>query len=82
MTDGGITVEVLLFASLRERVGHSRVVVTVPAGATPGDLWARLGLPGTPPTGLRHAVDGHWVDPGAPMDDGAQVALITPVSGG
>lgn len=77
-----MTVEVLLFAGLRELAGRGSLRVRVPAGATPADIWARLPVGGPPPAGLRYAVGGAWADASFPLRDGDQVALITPVSGG
>jgi molybdopterin converting factor small subunit len=80
---GQIAVTVRLFASLREAAGTDRVTVEV-APATPvGALWAHLpeGVrgTGTPPSGLRYALNHEWTLPGAPLRDGDEVALVLPV---
>ncbi len=80
---GEITVEVRFFALLRERAGGDRRPVALPAGSTVADLRAHLRerLPGLPPgyavaVGLSYAAAEHV------LEDGDEVALIPPVSGG
>lgn len=78
-----IDVTLLLFASLRERVGAQRLELRVPAATPVGALWGHLpGDAGAPPEGLRYALNEEWTLPGAPLRDGDRVAFILPVSGG
>lgn len=72
-------VTVRLFAGLRERAGVARVDVEDVARVA--DVWAKLGL-GDEPAGLLYAVNREYVDRGAELRDGDEVALIPPVSGG
>jgi molybdopterin converting factor subunit 1 len=78
-----ICVEVRFFAVLRERAGAERRSVRLPAGATVADLKERLrelipALPG----GAAVAIDLEYAPPERVLDDGDEVALIPPVSGG
>lgn len=91
MIDGGrartgdyassMRVTVRLFAGLRERAGTGERVLELPAGARVADVWPRLGL-GAEPAGLLYAVNRRYTDPQAELEDGDEVALIPPVSGG
>jgi molybdopterin synthase catalytic subunit len=72
-------VTVRLFAGLRERAGTGRVELDGVDLA--GDVWARLGI-GDEPAGLLYAVNREYVERGAALADGDEVALIPPVSGG
>lgn len=71
-----MTVTVLLFAHLRDRLGPA-VTMELPDGATVGELRARL-----PIEGCRVAVDLAFADDGDVIPVGAEVAVIPPVSGG
>jgi molybdopterin converting factor subunit 1 len=76
-----MTLEVKLFAMLRERAGSDTVSVELPEGATVGDLLGELApLIGAMP--VRAAVNREYSQDGAPLHDGDEVALIPPVSGG
>jgi molybdopterin converting factor subunit 1 len=79
-----VTVRVLFFAHLRERVGVREVAIEQPAGATVADLWRTLverydRLPAEAP---RFAVNRVYVDKTHPLEDNDELALIPPVSGG
>jgi molybdopterin synthase catalytic subunit/molybdopterin converting factor small subunit len=73
-----VTVVVRLFAGLRERAGWSSREVEA---ATVADVWPALGL-GEEPEGLLYAVNREYAEPGRELQDGDEVALIPPVSGG
>jgi molybdopterin converting factor subunit 1 len=79
-------VRVKLFAAYREIVGAKELPRSVDDGGTLGDLldglfreYPRLaGHRGT----MLLAVNQAFVDPGAALHDGDEVALLPPVSGG
>ena len=72
-------VTVRLFAGLRERAGTARLEIE--GVERVGDVWAKLGL-GDEPGGLLYAVNREYVERGAALHDGDEVAVIPPVSGG
>jgi MoaE-MoaD fusion protein len=74
-------VSVRLFAGLRERAGTGRRELELAEGARVRDVWDALGL-GEEPTGLLYAVDRAYAEPETELAEGAEVALIPPVSGG
>jgi molybdopterin synthase catalytic subunit/molybdopterin converting factor small subunit len=71
-------VTVRLFAGLKERAGWSHREIEA---ASVGEVWARLDL-GSEPDGLLYAVDRAYAPRDRALHDGAEVALIPPVSGG
>ena len=71
-------VRVRLFAGLRERAGWSERDVEA---SRVGDVWPQLGL-GEEPAGLLYAVNLDYADRDRALDDGDEVAVIPPVSGG
>jgi len=74
-------VSVRLFAGLRERAGTGRRELELPEGARLGDVWAALEL-GEEPAGLLYALDKAYAERDTVLAEGAEVALIPPVSGG
>lgn len=81
-----IQVQVLLFSSLREAVGRAEVKVELEAPATGADLVERLAaeheaIASQRPV-IRLAVDEAYASEDVLLEDGSEVALITPVSGG
>lgn len=81
-----MTVRILLFAGLRERLRSDWVELELPAGVTVAQLLVALGeqYPALrdllPP--CRVAVEQEFVGPGHPVRAGDEVAVIPPVSGG
>ena len=73
-----MAVHVRLFAGLRERAGWSSREIDA---ATVADVWPALGL-GKEPEGLLYAVNREYAERGRELQDGDEVALIPPVSGG
>jgi molybdopterin synthase catalytic subunit/molybdopterin converting factor small subunit len=71
-------VTVRLFAGLRERAGWSRREVEA---ASVGEVWGSLEL-GDEPKGLLYAVNKEYAGRDRALEDGDEVALIPPVSGG
>jgi MoaE-MoaD fusion protein len=76
-----VRVVVRLFAGLRERAGTDRRELDLAAGASVEDVWPALDL-GDEPAGLLYAVNRAYAERGQPLDEGDEVALIPPVSGG
>jgi MoaE-MoaD fusion protein len=72
-------ISVRLFAGLRERAGRARLELDDVGRVA--DVWPALGL-GDEPPGLLYAVNREYVEPGHELEDGDEVALIPPVSGG
>ena len=77
---------VLLFASIAEKAGTRRLRVPLETGDTVADVRERVvarypQLQVAVPT-LLYAVHEEYAKPGDPVEPGATVALIPPVSGG
>ena len=70
-----------LFAGLRERAGAGELELELPDGAVVGDVWPALALDGEPP-GLLFARNREYAERQAQLEDGDEVAVIPPVSGG
>lgn len=88
MTSGGetIAVSVLFFARARELAGTTGATLALRAPATVGD--ARAALTETYPAlgkyldSCRLAVDQEFSAMDRPLEDGSELAIIPPVSGG
>jgi molybdopterin synthase catalytic subunit len=74
-------IRVRLFAGLRERVGMGENELELPEGARARDVWDVLEL-GPEPAGLAYAVNRQYVDRDHGLEDGDELAIIPPVSGG
>jgi molybdopterin synthase catalytic subunit len=74
-----VRVTVRLFAGLRERAGTGHLEIE--GVERVNDVWAKLAL-GEEPAGLLYAVNRDYADRGQALEDGDEVALIPPVSGG
>jgi molybdopterin converting factor subunit 1 len=81
-----MTVSLRFFASLREAVGQKEMCLDMADGATIDDLKARLSLDFPKLEAMLPrvvcAIDDEYVASDERLRDGAQVALIPPVSGG
>lgn len=84
-----MVVQVRYFASIREALGRSGEAVELPAGATVGELRARLlaASPAhasalAPGKALRCALNQALCDESAVVGEGAEVAFFPPVTGG
>jgi MoaE-MoaD fusion protein len=76
-----VHVTVRLFAGLRERAGYGSRRLELREGARVADVWDALEL-GDEPAGLLYAVNRGYTDADAALEEGDEVALIPPVSGG
>ncbi len=74
-------IAVRLFAGLRELAGARAVEIELPTGASAGAVWPALAL-GEEPPGLLLAVNKEYADRARLLEEGDEVALIPPVSGG
>ena len=85
-TATGITVDILLFAQLRDGFGGDQLVASLPSGATGAELLAWLSQRNPKLAGLlevsRLAVNYEYVPADAELHDGDEVVIIPPVSGG
>lgn len=79
-------VKLLLFAQARERAGCAETVLELPDDARAGAVRdaAAAAFPALAPLAphLAVAVDGVLARAGDPVSEGAEVALLPPVSGG
>jgi sulfur-carrier protein len=78
--DHAMTVTVCYFGLLAERRGLAQERVTT-VSTTPAALFAELEL-GVSSSGMRAAVNDEFVPWNHPLNDGDQVALLPPMSGG
>lgn len=79
-------ITVRLFAGARDAVGSGTAILDLPAGATAADALAAL-VREYPAlrrlsTISRLAIDGDYAAPDTPLADGAELAVLPPVSGG
>ncbi len=74
-------ISVRLFAGLREHAGTGERELDLPKGSRVADVWPQLGL-GEEPPGLLYAVNKAYAGADHELEDGDEVALIPPVSGG
>lgn len=81
-----MTVKVLLFAQLRDRVGADELAVSLPSGSTGAGLMGWLSQRSPTMNGLlrvsRLAVNCEYVAFDRVLHDGDEVVVIPPVSGG
>jgi molybdopterin synthase catalytic subunit len=81
-----IRVRAPLFAIQRELAGRRDVPLELPPGATIEDAWAALvaAVPALAPgrSSVRFARNGDYADPTDRLEDGDELAVIPPVSGG
>lgn len=81
-----MTVEVLLFASLRDAIGETSVRIEIPEGASAGEaarwLFEDRGVTRMQALPVRFAVGEAFVPDGHVLRDGDRLAIIPPVSGG
>ncbi len=77
-------VKVLVFASYAEALGREALDLELPGGATVAGCVAEVRRrtgEGVPPAPLV-AVNRRYAEPGRPLAEGDEVALIPPVAGG
>ena len=81
-----MTVRVKFFAMLREKIGEEEVILQLPDGATTTTFWQMLikQYPQLKPyrTQSRLAVNRTYVLNEQPLQEGDEITIIPPVSGG
>ena len=79
-------VTVMFFAGARERAGTGRIIIELEPESTLGETvdraLASVGREAVLPTGVMLARNGVYVDRSAAVQDGDEIAVIPPVSGG
>lgn len=79
-------IELLLFASLRDTIGSSKIKIDLPAQATVAILLERVGQEypelQSKLAPVRVAIGNEFADETAIIPAGQEIALIPPVSGG
>ena len=75
-------VRVLLFASIREKLGKSELVLDLPVPCPVSALQEQLGIEKALWSSLAFAVNETYAPANTPLKDGDEVALIPPVAGG
>ena len=79
---GRITVHILAFGPAAERLSGRRHTREVEQSTTAEDLVIALGLDDWLTMGMALAIGGQRVEPDAVLEDGVELALLPPVSGG
>jgi sulfur-carrier protein len=86
MLDRGITITVKLFAAYQEAYGQPEVVLELPEGTTMAQVCDRICSPypelNTLKPITRYGINLTFVDAQTPVQNGDEVVLIPPVSGG
>jgi len=77
-----MSIKVLFFASLREQLGQSEVVLPIEPGETVSQVWERVSEGHSVATRVLHSINMQYVEPDAPVNDGDEVAFFPPVTGG
>lgn len=77
-----MTIQVKVFAHLRERLGFSERSVEVPTAATVASVWGELTGESALPGHVLTAVNLDYADPSTPVRDGDEIAFFPPVTGG
>ena len=81
-----ITLNMLYFAMFREQIGKSEEQLSVPAGTIAGDIFNLITDNYPALAGMHNStlvmVNQEYAEPDQPLQDGDEVALIPPVSGG
>ncbi len=78
-----LKLKILVFGPLAEKMGTKKIEVAVDEGCTASVLVERFELRDMLSSGLRIAIDGKIIDDHEViLEDGNEVALLPPVSGG
>jgi molybdopterin synthase sulfur carrier subunit len=77
-----MSIQVKFFASLRERLGRSDVIVNANVVSTVMDVWRTVVGDEQMPANLLIAVNMEYVSSDTSVRDGDEVAFFPPVTGG
>jgi molybdopterin synthase sulfur carrier subunit len=77
-----MSIKVLFFASLRERVGRGQVTLPVTAALTAQDVWQQSSGAATLPPNVLIAVNQTYATADSVVQSGDEVAFFPPVTGG
>ena len=75
-------ISILIFGPLREHIGNETIELSVVTNTTVGDLIKQFNLEKWIELGLKAAIDGDICSFDSILHDGAEIALLPPVSGG
>ncbi|MEX1080951.1 MAG: MoaD/ThiS family protein [Halofilum sp. (in: g-proteobacteria)] len=77
-----MTVQVKVFAHLRERLGFAERSLELPEGATVAGVWEAMSGEAELPSHVLAAVNLGYAEPDDLVSDGDEVAFFPPVTGG
>ena len=75
-------ISILVFGPLREHIGNERIELSVVTKTTVRDIIKQFNLEKWIELGLNAAIDGNICSLDSILHDGAEIALLPPVSGG
>ena len=75
-------ISILVFGPLREHIGNERIELSVETKTTVRDVIKQFNLEKWIELGLNAAIDGNICSLDSILHDGAEIALLPPVSGG
>ena len=75
-------ISILVFGPLREHIGNERIELSVVTKTTVRDVIKQFNLEKWIELGLNSAIDGNICSLDSILHDGAEIALLPPVSGG
>ena len=77
-----MSITVLYFASLRERMGRAGDQIEADTAMTVSDIWSQVSQGVEMPTNILCSINMEYVDAGHSVKDGDEVAFFPPVTGG
>jgi molybdopterin synthase sulfur carrier subunit len=77
-----MSVKVLFFASLRERLGVGQVMLDTPDAISVQEVWQRSSGENALPANVLVAVNQEYANATTPVQSGDEVAFFPPVTGG
>ena len=75
-------ISILVFGPLREHIGNERIELSIVTKTTVRDVIKQFNLEKWIELGLNAAIDGNICSLDSILHDGAEIALLPPVSGG